>query len=387
MNSPSDQVIDHLRRLVGFDTTSSLPNRPLIDDVANVLEDIADEIAILEDPEQHGKASLLARVGPEKPGGLVLSGHSDCVPVDGQQWHHDPFTMEVVDERASGRGTSDMKGFLAVVLAAAPALAAAELRRPIHVAISHDEELGALSAGTLAEQLLPHRPVLAVVGEPTRMRIVAGHKGVRGFRATITGRAGHSSQPGQGANAAIAAAHLVAFIDDLAAEVAAAPGDDRFDPPFTTFGVGRIEGGAALNVIPQRAEVLFEYRPVPDDDTDEYEQRIRAHVADVLVPGLQANAPEADIDVFAWPPLPSLRPFEDADAAAVLEAIAPGQPKDGTAAFGTDGGHFAAAGIPTVILGPGDIADAHTANESIALAELAAAEDFIAGVAAWAMTG
>ncbi|MDX1511616.1 MAG: acetylornithine deacetylase [Nitriliruptorales bacterium] len=383
MSRASDQVLEHLRTLVGFDTTSSRPNRPLIDHVADVLADVA-EVAVLDDLEQEGKASLLATIGPEESGGIVLSGHSDCVPVDGQQWNRDPFAMEVVGDRAIGRGTSDMKGFLAVVLAAAPALAAAGLRRPVHIAISHDEELGALSAGMLAKELLPHEPVLAIVGEPTRMRIVAGHKGVRGFRATITGRAGHSSRPAEGANAAIAAARLVTFIDDLAGEVAAMPGDDRFDPPFTTFGVGRIEGGAALNVIPQQAEVLFEYRPVPDDDTDEYEQRIRMHVADVLLPTLQATAPEADIDIFAWPPLPSLRPFEDLDAAAALAAIAPGQPQDGTAAFGTDGGHFAAAGIPTVILGPGDIADAHTANESIDLAELAEAENLLGRVADWA---
>jgi acetylornithine deacetylase len=187
-----------------------------------------------------------------------------------------------------------------------------------------------------------------------------------------------------GANAAIAAARLVAFIDDLAAEVRDAAGDDRFDPPYTTFGVGRIEGGWALNVIPESAEVLFEYRPVPADDTDAFEGRIRAHVAEVLLPALRVTAPGANIDVQAWPPLPAMEPFDDDEAGAVLASIAPGSSPARTAAFGTDGGHFAAAGIPTVVLGPGDVDDAHTANESIALDQLAAAEELLERVISWA---
>lgn len=384
MATPSTATIEHLRTLVAFDTTSAGPNRPLIDHVADLLDDLGADVTVAADEQQEGKASLLARLGPDEPGGLVLSAHTDCVPAGGQGWTTDPWHLEVRDGRAVGRGSTDMKGFLAAILAAAPALAAKGLRRPVHLAFSHDEELGALSAGELARRLLPHQPVLAVVGEPTSMRIVEGHKGVRGFRATVRGKAAHSSRPDDGANAAVAAARLVGFLDDLAAEVAAGPGDDRFDPPFTTFGVGRIDAGTALNVIPETAEVLFEYRPVPGDDTDELEQRIRNHVAGELEPRLQQHAPQASIEVFAWPPLPAMRPFDDAEARTVLDAIAPDAPRDGTASFGTDGGHFAAAGIPTVVLGPGDIADAHTANESIDLAELAAAEALLDRVAAWA---
>lgn len=384
MTQPSDATLEHLRQLVGFDTTSALPNRPLIDHVANVLEGRAHNIEVVPDPEQEGKASLVVRFGPEVAGGIVISGHTDCVPVEGQAWRADPFAVIIEDGRAIGRGTTDMKGFLAAVLAAAPALADADLQRPVHLAFSHDEELGALSAGMLAAHLLPHDPVLAVIGEPTGMDVVVGHKGVRGFRATITGKAGHSSRPEQGANAAIAAARLVGFIDDLAADVRSSSRDDRFDPPYTTFGVGRIDAGRALNVIPEAAEILFEYRPVPADDSDELEQRIRAHVADVLLPGLRTTAPQADIAVHTFPPLPSMEPFDDKDARAVVAAIAPGSPQDRTAAFGTDGGHFAKAGIPTVILGPGNVDDAHTANESIALDQLEAAERMLDRVIAWA---
>lgn len=386
MTEPSDATLEHLRRFVGFDTTSALPNRPLIEHVANVLDGLADGIEVVPDVEQEGKASLLARFGPEAPGGIVISGHTDCVPVDGQSWRTDPFVLEILDGRAIGRGTTDMKGFLATVLSAAPALAGADLHRPVHLAFSHDEELGALSAGMLAARLLPHEPVLAVIGEPTSMEVVVGHKGVRGFRATVTGKAGHSSRPAQGANAAIAAARLVAFIDDLANEVHGNSRDDRFDPPFTTFGVGRIEAGRALNVIPESAEILFEYRPVPADDSDEFERRIRTHVSEVLLPALRATAPDADFDVHTFPPLPSMGPFDDDDARAVVASIAPGSPQDRTAAFGTDGGHFAAAGIPTVILGPGDVDDAHTANESIALEQLAAAEELLDRALRWAVT-
>lgn len=384
MAQPSTATIDHLRALVAFDTTSVGPNRPLIDHLAGILEDVGADVTVLPDAADEGKASLLARLGPDEPGGIVLSGHTDCVPTTSQSWTTDPYRLEIRGGRAIGRGTTDMKGFLAAMLTAAPTLAAGSLRRPVHLAFSHDEELGALSAGELAGLLLPHQPVLAVVGEPTSMRIVEGHKGVRGFRATIQGRAGHSSRPNDGANAAVAAARLVAFLDDLAAEVAAGPGDDRFDPPFTTFGVGRIDAGTALNVIPETGEVLFEYRPVPGDDTDELERRVRRHVADVLEPRLRQHVPEASIDVFAWPPLPSMSPFQDEAASTVLDVIAPDAPRDGTAAFGTDGGHFAAAGIPTVVMGPGDIADAHTANESIDVTELAAAEAFLDRVTAWA---
>lgn len=371
-------TLDLLARLVAEDTTSSRSNLGLIAIVEEVL-DAAGAVHRRVPSEDGTKASLVARIGPEVEGGVVLSGHSDCVPVEGQPWTSDPFTLTADGDRLVGRGTTDMKGFLAVVLALAGEAAGADLAHPLLLALSYDEEVGALGAGPLVADLVAHEPTprACLVGEPTSMRPVTAHKGVRSFRTVVTGRDGHSSKPHLAANALAGAARLATFIDDLAAEHREAAADERFDPPYTTFNLATLTSGQAINIVPREAELTWEYRPVPADDSDDIRKQVDRFARDEVLPRLHAGFPGATVDTTPTAVLPALAGEDGGPAEALARTLTSFESEAGTVPFGTDGGHFQAAGISTVVIGPGDIDQAHQPDEYIERSQLDEAERFV----------
>lgn len=375
-----DEVLDLLARLVAIDTTSRVSNLPLLDLVEERLDGLAAHTFRVPD-ETGAKANLVARLGPDAPGGVVLSAHTDCVPVDGQVWTSDPFTLARHADRVVARGAVDMKGFVACCLAAAPALAAADLAAPVWLAFSHDEEMGAVGARTLVPAMVEAgaTPDAVVVGEPTSLEPVTAHKGVRAFTYTFTGRDGHSSQPDEGANAVVAAARVATFVADLAAEVTGEV-DPAFDPPHTTFNVGMIGGGTAINIIPDRASVTFEYRALPQEDGPELAQRVEAHARAVVLPELRRTHPAAALTVTSPGVLPALRPETDGAAEALVRRLTGTGAPARTAPFGTDAARFQQVGWSTVVCGPGRIDVAHRPDEWIALDQLAACRAMLDGL-------
>ena len=368
-------TLELLERLVAFDTTSRTSNLELLEFVEAQLE--REGVTAERVPSPDGtRANLVARIGPAVEGGVVLSAHTDCVPVTGQPWTRDPFRMHRDTDRLVGRGTADMKGFLACVLAAVPALAAADLQRPVLLALSYDEELGTVGAPSLVERLLATqpRPEVTLVGEPTGMEVVTAHKGVRSFVTTVDGLDAHSSQPHRAANAVVAAARIATFIADLADERRRVAADPRFDPPHTTVNVATILGGQAINIVPRRCELSWEYRPVPADDSDALLERVEDHIRGEVLPRLRADTGRGSIETRAEAFARALGSELQGPAEALVRELTGYRGPDRTVAFGTDGGHFQAAGISTVVCGPGSIDQAHQADEYVELAQLEACE-------------
>lgn len=381
--------IEMIRRLVGFDTVSARSNLAMIDFVRQYLA--GHGIATHLVPNSHGdKANLFAAIGPDAPGGVLLSGHTDVVPVEGQPWSSDPFALAERDGKLFGRGTADMKSFIAVALAMAPELKNRTLRRPIYFAFSFDEEIGCLGAPLLIERLgrdLP-KPALAIVGEPTSMKVVNAHKGVCAYATTIIGRDAHSSAPQLGANAILFMGRFIAFLDGLTAELkaegdgAAIPGLE-FDPPWTTLGLGVIHGGTALNIIARECRLDWEFRPLPGVDAAAIRTRAERFVADRLLPDLRRAAPDGSIVIAELCNAPALRP-EAAGAAEALALRLTGSNRTATASFGSEAGQFQESGISTVMCGPGDIAQAHQPDEFIAVDQVRQCEGFLRRLADWA---
>lgn len=372
-----DRLVDHLAALVASDTTSGSSNLAVVERARDALGDRAQEVVVQQHPEGD-RANLLVRFGPDGPGGVVVSSHTDCVPVTGQDWSSDPFELVHRDDRLYGRGTTDMKGHIACVLDAADDLAAADLAVPVWVVLSWDEELGALGAVPIAEALVQrdHPPTRVVVGEPTSMGIVNAHKSVRAFTYTFHGLGGHSSQPDAGANALRALVRLGAFIDDLADRQRDTT-DDRFEPPYTTFNLAMASAGTAINIIPDRAELTFEYRALPREDGSDLADHIEAHARGVLLPDLQRTHPEASLDVTSPGILPALSPEPDGAAEALVrDVLATGAPAT-TAPFGTDAARFQAVGMSAVVCGPGNIDIAHRPDEWILVDQLRAGRAFM----------
>lgn len=369
--------------LVGMDTTSRTSNLGLLGAVEDLLD--AHDVPHERVPSPDGtKANLLARIGPDVAGGVVLTGHTDCVPVDGQPWTRDPFTVHEEDGRLYGRGVADMKGFLAVVLAVLPRLAATDLDRPILLALTYDEELGTVGAPSAVARLAEAYPApsAVIVGEPTSMGVVTAHKGVRAFTTTFEGRDGHSSQPQVAANAIAALARTAAFIDDLAERQAGSSRDDRFDPPYTTFNLATVTGGQAINIVPRHAELTWEYRPIPADDGDDLAAEVVAHTRDVVLPRLRRDVDAGEITTVPDAVALALAAEQDGPAEQLVRSLTGDTSPAGTVPFGTDGGHFQAAGWSTVVCGPGDIAQAHQPDEWIDLDQLATCARFVAALGA-----
>ncbi len=369
-----------LETLVGFDTTSRDSNLHLIDWVETYLAGFGITSTRIGD-DSGTKANLWATIGPSGGGGIVLSGHSDVVPVDGQDWDSDPFVLTRKDNRLYGCGTADMKGFLAVVLAKVPAMVRADLTRPLHLAISYDEEVGCIGIrrmiARIAAEAKALRPAACVVGEPTGMEVVIAHKAKRSLRVTVTGKAAHSSLAPQAVNAVEYAARLIVFIREIGERLRKeGPLDTAFDVPHTTAHVGLVRGGTQLNIVPESCSFDFEIRALPAVDVDALVEEVKVYAARALEPEMRAIAPESGIDFEPIASIPGLDSEPGSDVVAMAKQLAE-KNSHGKVAFGTEAGLFAEAEIPTVICGPGHIAQAHKPNEFIELSQLAACGAFL----------
>ncbi len=374
-----------IERLIAFDTVSANSNLALIDFVEDYLA--GHGVPARRTANAQGtKANLFATLGPEAAGGVVLSGHTDVVPVTGQSWDSDPFQVTEQDGRLYGRGTADMKGFLAAALAHVPAFLDAGLKRPIHLALSYDEEVGCLGVRSLIADVTANlpQPAMVIIGEPTSMRVINAHKGIYAFRTKITGKEAHGAQPHLGGSAIIAAGELINFLGGLAAERrAAAPADCPFEPPYMSFNVGMIEGGNALNIIPRHCSFVWEFRPLPGDEAEAVIARFTEFAEHKVLPKLREFAPEAAIETESLGTVPPLRP-EDDGAAETLVRMLTGANRTGAVSFGTEGGLFQEAGFSAVICGPGSIDQAHQPNEFIELSQIEACADLLGKLGAWA---
>jgi acetylornithine deacetylase len=367
-----------IERLIAFDTTSRSSNLALIDFVADYLRGHGLKPKLIPNPE-NTKANLLVTLGPDEPGGIILSGHTDVVPVDDQPWDSDPFSVVEKDGKLFGRGTADMKSFSAIALALVPEFLSRPLKTPIHIALSYDEEIGCLGVRPMIAEIARHlpRPKLAIIGEPTDMQVVNAHKGIRSFRTTVTGREAHSSQTDKGVNAVMVAAELITHLASLAEEMRMR-GDpsNRFDPPYTTTQASVIEGGTALNILARQCTFQWEFRFLPGSSEDEIHDRFCAHARDHVLPRLRKIAAEADIVTLPRSRVPPLVPAKDCPAEALARQLT-GRNSSQAVAYGTEAGLFQESGIPSVVCGPGNIQQAHKPNEFIELSQIDACVAFM----------
>ena len=370
-----------LEQLVAFDTTSFKSNLPLVAYLQDFLARHGVRSELVHNDERT-KANLWATIGPERDGGVVLSGHTDVVPVAGQEWDTDPFRLTQVGDRLAGRGTADMKGFLAVALSLVPEFAAANLARPIHLAFSYDEEVGCLGVQRLIPQLVARnaRPRAVIVGEPTSMQVVTAHKSIRTFHTVVTGVEAHASRTEIGVNAIMHAAKLIAFLrKEARIQKDAADATNGYQPPYPTINVGVIEGGTALNIVPKTCSFLWEVRALPGMDEDDIPRRFRAFCETEMLPRLRAESPKASIVTTPSHHVPALTDDPDSPALTLALALA-GSNEAHRVSYGSEAGLFKQAGFSTVLCGPGDIADAHRPNESVSIAQLDACLRFQRGL-------
>jgi len=374
-----ETVIDLLAELVAFDTTSHRSNLPLINFIEVYLASygVASK-RIVDDTGE--KANLYATIGPENLPGVMLSGHTDTVPVTGQAWNVQPFRLTVQGERLFGRGTADMKGFLAAVLAAVPAMVEADLAVPIHLAFSHDEEVGCLGVRSLIADLAnyPLRPAACLVGEPTSMRLVTAHKGKLAIRLHLRGKACHSGMAPEGVNAIHAGARLVNWVEDKAVEKASkGPYDKRFAISYTTLQVGIIQGGAALNIVPQDCRLDLEIRNVPEDDPEALLDELMT-LAALLETKMRKTYPDASIRLERLSDYPGLSIDDDKALVGFILALLDDRTRE-RVGYGTEGGLFQRElGIPTLVCGPGSMAQGHQPDEFVTRDQLARCEVFLA---------
>ncbi|MEM9601534.1 MAG: acetylornithine deacetylase [Pseudomonadota bacterium] len=366
-----DTTVAWLRELVAFQSVSSRSNLDIAECVAARLADVGARVELL--PNRAGdKANVYATLGPDTDGGVVLSGHLDVVPVADQDWATDPFTLTAIGNRLHGRGSCDMKGFIAACLDLAPLFADAATARPVHFAFTYDEEVGCLGGRALVETLAQRttRPGVAIIGEPTSMGIVNGHKGCCEYSARFSGLAGHGSAPAHGVNAVEYAVRYVSRLLALADELKRrAPVSSPFDPPWTTINVGAVRGGVAHNVIPSTAEVDWEMRPVQDTDADFVRRELDRCVQGELLPAMRAVHADAAIEVETIGEVVGLEPLGNNEAHAIVAELT-GQHEAHTVPFSTEAGLFQQLGMSVVVCGPGDIAQAHKADEYLELDQL-----------------
>jgi acetylornithine deacetylase len=360
-----------LSRLVSFDTETSKSNLPLIAFVEDVLRE--NDVSFVRVPNATGdKAALFATFGPHEDGGVVLSGHTDVVPVTGQAWTSDPFTLRIADGRAYGRGAFDMKGFAATVLSQIPALKRASLKRPVHLMLSYDEEttcLGVIDTILRMGHDLP-RPSCVIVGEPTELQVADAHKSVVTFDTVVHGHEAHSAKPDLGANAVTGAAALVTELARIA-DLFKARGDatGRFDPPYATVHVGTIEGGTARNIVPKLCRFIWEVRGLPDTDEREALALLDHFAAAIVLPRLRATGKPASVETTIGVDVPGLAPDPGSPAERLALRVA-GRNGTITVPYATEAGQFQRHGLPTVVCGPGSIDQAHQPDEYITLDEL-----------------
>ncbi len=376
--APRLNTAELLARLVSYDTTSRNSNLELIGFVRDYLDAHGIPYRVSTDATGE-KANIHAIIGPQEAGGVALSGHVDTVPVDGQAWSADPFTLRRTDGRLYARGSADMKGFVSACLAAVPDFKAKPLARPLHLFISYDEEVGCQGAQRLIEDLDASglKPSLCVVGEPSGMQPILAHKGKLNLRVRVRGLPGHSSEPGKGVNAVQAAGEAIAYIAAEARRLAQeGPFQDGFDPPHTTIHVGTIQGGTILNIIPERCEFIMEWRNIPGDDATRHVQRLRDFVARSIEPAMHAVNRGTGFDFEVLTTMPGLSLDADHRLTAIVKQLT-GSNSTGKVSYGTEGGYYQNSGIPTIICGPGHIAQAHQPDEWIAQDQLDACDVFI----------
>ena len=380
---PTLRSLELIKKLVAFDTTSRESNLDLIAFIQDYLSDFAIDSLLVHNKEGT-KANLYATLGKTNKSGIMLSGHTDVVPVDGQDWDSDPFRAIEKDTNLYGRGTADMKSFIAVVLAYVPVFLERELVTPIHLAFSYDEEIGCIGVRRLIDKLreMPIKPAMCIVGEPTSMQVVTGHKGKRSFIANVRGLESHSALAPQGVNAVEYAAELVAFMKKIARKIEKeGPFDALYEVTHTTIHTGLINGGIQLNIVPKSCRVEFEFRYLANHNPDLLESEIRNYAKEILEPLMQKVNIDTGIDIDCYNDLPGLEMNPNEEVVTFVKALA-GRNDHAKVAFGTEAGLFHnQINIPTVICGPGDIAVAHKPNEFISFDQILQAENFMSRLA------
>lgn len=384
MDKPCYTPREMIARMVSFDTTSSRSNLELIHFVRDYLAawDVDSHMVPNEDGT---KANLYAAIGPQVEGGVVLSGHTDVVPVEGQPWDTDPWQVVEKDGRLYGRGTADMKSFSSIVLAKLPELLEKPLTRPLILALSYDEEIGCFGAPRMIRELMERlpKPALCIVGEPSMMGVVNAHKGIATHRTSVTGFEAHSAHTDKGVNAVAAATRLAAFLHDIADDFRSqGPFDERFDPVYTTLGVNVINGGTAHNIVARECSFVWDCRTIPGMSADDVLARLNAKAAEML-PAMRSVFPGADIVTERLASVPGLAPEDPSPAAELVHRLT-GRNSTETVSYASEGGQFQEAGLSTVICGPGSILQAHQPNEFIALSQIEECDAFISRLADWA---
>ena len=386
MKNYPQNSIDWLTRLIGFDTVSRHSNLALIKDVQAYCEQLGLAVDLTFNAAQD-KANLFVTVPAGKNadvvnGGLVLSGHTDVVPVDGQDWSSDPFTATIRDDKLYGRGSCDMKGFIACALMLLPQAVelskAGKLKRPIHLALSFDEEVGCLGAPLILADLAARgiQPDYCIVGEPTLMTMVVAHKGIAVYRCRVHGKSAHSSLTTQGVNAISYASKMIGFVDDLAEQLSHRDDSDAlFDVPYSTLSVGTIQGGTATNIVPNLCEFTFDYRNLPHMTQDDILTPIQSRIAE-LNAQMQARSADTGIELQHLESVPAMTDNTNDELQKLIAALVDDD-KRHKVAYATEGGQFTGAGIPTIICGPGSIEQAHKADEYVALSELERCDVFL----------
>jgi len=371
MEKNLNHCIEILQKLVAIPSVSATPTHQIVQYISDQLNEQGVQVRLSYD-EQRERANVLATIGPNITGGVVLNGHTDVVPVEGQSWSYDPFTLTQDGNKLYGRGSVDMKGFLACVIASVPYFQMLPLKKPIHIAFSYDEEIGGLGMPGLIQQFqsLNFSPAIAIVGEPTNMKLITGHKGGFEMRTDITGVDVHSCDPRKGVNAISIAARLIQKIEDMATRMADHPrANSHFEPPYCSFNVGTISGGLARNATAGWCTFEWEFRPMPDDDGQAIVDEIKAYANDILLPEMRQISEDTDIKVVTEVPVPALDDQLCEEAAQFVSQITGLNSRD-VVSFGTDAGYFTDAGISTVVFGPGSIDRAHKADEYITVDEL-----------------
>lgn len=382
MTKPSPKSREWIDRLIGFPTVSRDSNLALIHHVRDYLTELGIESQLIHD-ESGQKANLYATVGPKDRPGIMLSGHTDVVPIDGQDWSSDPFVVSEREGKLYGRGVADMKSFIAVVLSSLPRFLEEPLAIPIHLAFSYDEEVGCLGVRRLIAQFdeMPVRPAMCIVGEPTSMQVARGHKGKLSYRCHVHGLESHSALTHRGVNAIEYAAEIIGSLKRMGRHIRdEGPFDDGFEPPYTTVHTGVIQGGTQLNIVPRHCRFDFEFRPLPSQDPVPLLQEVQAFAERELVPEMKRVSARAGIEWEKLSAFAGLDTDEEAEVTRLVKQLT-GSNATTMVAFGTEGGLFSEARIPTVICGPGSIEQAHKPDEWIMLDQVARCETFLARLA------